>query len=65
MAFTADARVRVNDLTSQHRGRLGVVISVDGDDHQVRLDGFPTRKTFLLTTSQLQSSTQAIPITYS
>ena len=64
MAFAADARVRVTDLTSQHRGRLGVVISVTGDDHEVRLDGFPTRKTFLLLTDQLQSSTQAIPVEY-
>lgn len=64
MAFAADARVRVTDLTSQHRGRLGVVISVTGNNHQVRLDGFPTRKTFLLVTDQLQSSTQAIPVEY-
>lgn len=64
MAFAADARVRVTDFTSQHRNRLGVVISVSGDNHQVRLDGFPTRKTFLLTTDQLQSSTQAVPVTY-
>ncbi len=65
MAFAADDRVRVTDLTSQHRGRLGVVVSVSGDNHQIRLDGFPTRRTFLLTTSQLQSSTQAVPVTYS
>jgi len=65
MAFAADARVRVTDLTSQHRGRLGVVVSVSDDNHQVRLDGFPTRRTYLLTTSQLQSSTQAVPVTYS
>lgn len=64
MAFATNARVRVTDLTSQHRGRLGVVITVSSDNHQVRLDGFPTRKTFLLTTQQLQSSTQAIPVTY-
>jgi len=65
MAFSEDARVKVSDLSSEHRGRLGVVIAVTDDDHDVRLDGFPTTKTFRLLTNQLQSSTQAIPVTYS
>lgn len=64
MAFAQSARVRVTDNTSQHRGRLGVVMSVSGDNHSVRLDGFPSTKTYLLTTIQLQSSTQAVPVTY-
>ena len=64
MAFLADDRVRVTHQSSEHRTRLGVVISVVGDAHEVRLDGFPTAKTYRLLTKQLQSSTQAIPVTY-
>lgn len=64
MAFSVSARVRVSDQSSEHRGRLGVVISASGDAHQVRLDGFPTTKTYRLRTDQLQSSTQAVPVTY-
>lgn len=65
MAFAEDARVKVSDLSSEHRGRLGVVIAVTGDTHDVRLDGFPTTRTYKLLTKQLQSSTQAVPVTYS
>jgi len=64
MAFTVSARVKVEDMTSQHHGRLGVVMSVAGDNHEVRLDGFPSRKTFLLKTDELISSTQPIPVEY-
>lgn len=46
MAFAQSARVRVTDNTSQHRGRLGVVMSVSGDNHNVRLDGFPSTDIF-------------------
>lgn len=64
MAFAVAARVKVNDDHSEFRNKLGTVESVSGDNHQVRLDGFPVGKTFLLTTAQLRSTTQPCPVTY-
>lgn len=64
MAFSVGNRVKVNDDSSQQRRQLGTVISVDGNDHQVRLDGNKELETHLFTTGQLQTTTLACPITY-
>lgn len=64
MAFSASARVKVTDQSSDYRGQLGTVISVDDDNHQVRMDGLGVGRTILLTTSQLSTTTIASPITY-
>jgi len=63
MAFVATDRVKVTSEHSQHRGKLGTVMSVDADGNHVRLDGFPDSKTFLLKDAELQTTTLANPIT--
>ena len=64
MAFSVGNRVRVSDQNSEHRDKLGEVLSVDGDDHQIRIDGFQVDKGVLLQTNQLQTTTQACPVEY-
>ena len=64
MAFSAAARVRVSDQNSDHRNKLGTVLSVSGNAHRVRLDGLQETQAFLLTTDQLQTTTQPCPFTY-
>lgn len=63
--FNAAARVRVTDESSAYRGKLGTVESRDGQNHQVRIDGYQIGNTVLLFGSQLQASTQPCPIDYS
>jgi ribosomal protein L21E len=65
MAFNVGDRVKVNSDHSQWRGHLGKVMSVVGNNHQVRLDTFPDSKTVLLTTDELKSTTQPDPVTQS
>lgn len=65
MAFAVDDRVRCIDQSSHYREKYGTVISVDGDDHQVRPDGFPVDQTVLLRTEQLSGTSLASPIDYS
>jgi hypothetical protein len=65
MAFSVAARVRCTDQSSHFRGKLGTVISVTGDAHQVRPDGFLTAQAVTLQTSQLIASSIASPIDYS
>lgn len=64
MAFAVNARIRVSDQNSEHRDRLGAVLSVSGDNHQVRLDGAQPTQSVLLLTKQLQTTTQPCPVAY-
>jgi len=64
MAFSVGDRVRVSDNFIHNRGQYGVVLSVSGNDHHVRIDGYPSGATLLLTTSQLVSTTLPEPLTY-
>lgn len=64
MAFTADARVRVNDQQSQYRNAYGTVKSAADGVNQVRLDGYADTRTVAFNDSQLQTSTQPCPIEY-
>ncbi len=63
--FNAAARVRVTDESSEFRGKFGTVESRDGNNHQVRIDGYQVGNTVLLRGSQLQASTQPCPVDYS
>lgn len=65
MAFSVNQRVKVTDQHSEFRNHLGTVLAVNGNSHQVRLDGFPNRKRQLLLTGQLQLTTLPDPIDYS
>lgn len=64
MAFSVADRVKVTDAHSEFRDKLGTVEGVTGDDHEVRLDGFPVGQTKLLTTQQLRATTLPCPVTY-
>lgn len=55
MAFAVDARIRVADGSSAYRWKKGTVISVDGDQHQVRLDGHGCNGRTEFLTGQLKS----------
>lgn len=63
--FNAAARVKVTDQHSEFRNKLGTVISRSGNDHQVRLDGFPAGATKLFIAGELGSTTLPSPIDYS
>lgn len=65
MAFNVADRVKVSDQHSEFRNLLGTVMAVTGNNHDVRLDGFPSERTQLLLTGQLSSTTLADPIDYS
>lgn len=64
MAFSVAARVKVIDLSNDHRTQLGTVMSVSGDAHQVRLDGQGTDDRVLLYTNQLGTTTLPSTVTY-
>jgi hypothetical protein len=63
--FNAAERVKVSDQNSQERNKLGTVIARSGNNHEVRLDGFPTRQTRLFLGDQLMTTTLPNPLDYS
>lgn len=65
MAFSVGNRVKVTDQSSQWRGKLGTVESVDSGNNQVRLDGHPVGKTVLLLDAELMTTNISSPVTYS
>ena len=65
MAYTVDTRVRVASQKSQWRGLSGVVKAVDGDNHEIRLDGHGCKGRELLTTDELKPDTRTAPYDYS
>jgi hypothetical protein len=65
MAFAVNARVKIADQSSEYRKRSGTVLSVVGDKHQVRVDGFGQGQTAELLTPQLRTEPLAAPYDYS
>jgi len=64
MAYTANTAVRCVDMSSEFYNRGGKVISVTGDNHQVRIDGQACHRTATLRTDQLKTDAVTRPTNY-
>ena len=69
MALAAEARVKVTNQSRNDRNKYGVVTVAAADDPnglvQVRLDGQPAGQSTPFAESDLTTSDQAVPVTYS
>ncbi len=64
MAFTAGDRVKVADQSSEYRRNRGTVKSVEGDLHQVQLEGHGCNGRVPLLTGQLKTDATALVVSY-
>jgi|GEM_PF-6751398 len=64
MAFNVNDKVRVADQSSSYRTHRGVVKSVSGSLHQVRIDGHGCKGRVPLVTGQLKIDTTSHPTSY-
>ena len=64
MAFNVNDQVRVADQSSPYRQHRGIVKSVSGSLHQVRLDGHACKGRVPLVTSQLKIDATTLPTSY-
>jgi len=66
MAFDVDDQVKVNNESSQWRGRTGQVKAVlSGSNYEVRLDGHGCSSRVVFAEGDLAADTRAAPVDYS